>query len=394
MELFCVGGLRGRKSPLHRAKRPLRRIMASAQTSEIVENDDGVDEIIVTVERRSQSLQSYAGTAAVISGEELQLLGIDNFSQLDGKIPGLSVANNNGNIEVFIRGVGSTNNTELGDPAAATHLNDVYVPRPAGFGAAFFDIERVEVNIGPQGTLRGRNATAGSINAIPWKPGLGVSEAVAQVGYGNFGEFSAEGVINVPIGEQSALRVAAYHLEHDSYFENVSPCSDELGLDIPTCEDEGIGVAEAANDLGLRATFLTKPTDNLTFTLTGDYIENRGTGFTGTNFALPLSEGILPEDIDDPREVFGRSFTPIENVDHYGIKGHIEYDGDGWNAEYIGSFRDLSNNRDFTTPASPNFEGAIDVITPNTFDDFSRVNIQADSASQVHEFRLFWDYRR
>jgi len=118
--------------------------VAQLETSEIIDFEDGSSEVIVTIERRAQSLQDYAGTAAVITGEELSLLGIDNFNQLDGKIPGLSVANNGGNIEVFIRGVGSTNNTELGDPAAATHLNDVYVPRPAGFGAAFFDIERSE----------------------------------------------------------------------------------------------------------------------------------------------------------------------------------------------------------------------------------------------------------
>ena len=105
----------------------------------------------------------------------------------------------------------------------------------------------------------------------------------------------------------------------------------------------------------------------------------------------PLGNGILPEDIDDPREVFGRAFTPSEDVEHYGIKGNILYEGNGWNAEYIGSFRDLSNNRDFTTPASPNFEGASEFLTPDTFDNFSRVNIQAESESHVHEFRLFSD---
>lgn len=365
--------------------------VAQLETSEIIDFEDGSSEVIVTVERRAQSLQDYAGTAAVITGEELSLLGIDNFNQLDGKIPGLSVANNGGNIEVFIRGVGSTNNTELGDPAAATHLNDVYVPRPAGFGAAFFDIERVEVNIGPQGTLRGRNATAGSVNAIPWKPGLGITEAHAQIGVGNFGEFSAEAVVNWALGEKAALRVAGYHLSHDSYYENITPCSDELGLDIPTCEEEGIGVAEAVDDIGLRAALLVKPVDNLSVTLTADYLENSGTGYTGTNFAAPLGNGVLPEDIDDPREVFGRAFTPIEDVEHYGLKAHVLYEANGWNAEYIGSIRDLSNNRDFATPASPNFEGALDFLTPDTFDNFSRVNIQADSESQVHEFRLFSD---
>ena len=103
--------------------------LAQLETSEIIDFEDGSSEVIVTVERRSQSLQDYAGTAAVISGEELSLLGINNVNELDGKIPGVSLANNRGNIEVFIRGVGSSNNTELGDPAAATHLNGIIIPR-------------------------------------------------------------------------------------------------------------------------------------------------------------------------------------------------------------------------------------------------------------------------
>ena len=146
--------------------------VAFAQDADEFDPSEFQDEVVVTVERREQGLQDYAGTAAAISGDELKALGIQDVNDIDGKIPGLSVANNQGNIEIYIRGVGSSNNTELGDPAAATHLNGVYVPRPSGFGAAFFDIQRVEVNIGPQGTLRGRNATAGSVNIIPWGPGL------------------------------------------------------------------------------------------------------------------------------------------------------------------------------------------------------------------------------
>lgn len=361
------------------------------QTSEIIDNEDGTSEIIVTVERRSQSLQDYAGTAAAISGEDLKLLGVTDFQEIDGKIPGLSVANNQGNIEVWIRGVGSSNNTELGDPAAAFHFNDVYLPRPAGIGAAFFDIERVEVNIGPQGTLRGRNATAGSINAIPWKPGLNVFDAAGEIGYGNYGETTLEGMINAPLGENSALRLAAYKLDRDSYYENISPCSDTLGIPVASCEDEGIDVAESADDLGLRATFLTKPTDALTVTVTADYNENKGTGYTGTNYANPLGNGVLPEDIDDPRKVFGRAITPEQDTVHQGIKGHIQYEGEGWNAEYIGSFRDLVYDYEFTTPAGPQYDGALDTLGPDVFDNFSRIRFITDSESMVHEFRLFSD---
>ena len=364
---------------------------ALAQTSEIIEGEDGVDEIIVTVERRSQSLQDYAGTAAAISGDELKLLGVTDFTEVDGKIPGLSIANNAGNVEVYIRGVGSSNNTELGDPAAAFHFNDVYIPRPSGLGAAFFDIERVEVNIGPQGTLRGRNATAGSINAIPWKPGLGRKEVAFEAGVGNYGETAFEGVVNFPVGENSAVRIAAMKLDHDSYYENISPCSTEIGIPVASCEDEGIDVAESVDDLGVRATFLTAPTDALTVTLTADYQENKGTGYTGTNYANPLGNGVLPEDIDDPRKVFGRAITPEQDTEHYGLKGHVEYKGDGWKAEYIGSYRDLVYDYEFVTPAGPQYDGGLATLDAATFDNFSRVRFITDSESTVHELRLASD---
>jgi len=352
--------------------------LAQAQTSEIIEGEDGVDEIIVTVERRAQNLQDYAGTAAVISGEELRLLGISNFNEIDGKIPGLSVANNAGNIEVYIRGVGSSNNTELGDPAAATHLNGVYVPRPSGFGAAFFDIQRVEVNIGPQGTLRGRNATAGSVDIIPWGPGIGNQDGAVEVSYGNFNDVRVEGVVNVPVTDNSAFRLAAFFNDRDSFFQNVTPCSDELGVDVPTCEDEGVGVAEAVNDFGIRAAYKVQANENLIFTVTGDYIEQKGTGYTGINFANPLGNGIDPDE---------------EDTEHYGIKGHVEYDFGGFKAEYIGSYRDLVYDYEFITPAAPDFDGALELLQPfdTTFDNFSRVRFTTDSESIVQELRFFSD---
>ena len=373
--------------------------VATAQTSEIIDNDDGSSEIIVTVERRAQSLQDYAGTAAAISGEELSLLGIDNFTEIDGKIPGLSIANNRGNIEVYIRGVGSSNNTELGDPAAATHLNGVYVPRPSGFGAAFFDIERVEVNIGPQGTLRGRNATAGSVDIIPWGPGIGSNDGGIEASYGNFNDYRVEGVANFSWGDDSAIRIAAFKGGHDSYLNNISPSSEELELDagVPTSEDEGLGVAEATDDFGIRAAYRVKPSDALTLTVTGDYIEQKGTGYTGVNFALPLGEGVDPDDIDNPRDVFARGITPVEDTEHYGIKGHVEYDFGDFKAEYIGSYRDLVYDYEFTTPASPNFDGALEALRGDdgtfneTFDNFNRINFTTDSESQIHELRLFSD---
>src|SRR5699024_6160445 len=135
-----------------------------------------LDRIIVTVERREQDLQKFAGTAQAISADDARLLGINNeLRNIQAMVPGLSMANQEGNLEIFIRGAGSANKTELADPAAAPHTNGAYIPRPRGLGGMFYDIERVEINKGPQGTLRGRNALAGTLNIITRRPDLDYS---------------------------------------------------------------------------------------------------------------------------------------------------------------------------------------------------------------------------
>ena len=131
-----------------------------------------IEEVIVSVERIEQSLQSYEGTAIVMQQSQLDQLGASNLLDLPALMPGIEITNFEDNTELFVRGIGSNANTELGDPAIAPHLDDVYVPRPRGLGVAFFDIERVEVNVGPQGTVRGRNALGGSINIVSRKPKL------------------------------------------------------------------------------------------------------------------------------------------------------------------------------------------------------------------------------
>ncbi len=368
---------------------------AYAQTNQI-------DEITVTVERREQSLQDVAGTAASFSGEELKILGVQNINDLDGNLPGLSIANNAGNIEVYIRGIGSSNNTELGDPAAATHLDGVYVPRPSGFGAAFFDIQRVEVNIGPQGTLRGRNATAGSINVIPFKPGLGVFDGMAELSFGNYGETRAEGMVNVPVTENSAFRVAGFTLSHDSYYTNANPDSADLGVGVPTSEREGIEVAEAADDAGIRTTYLIDglgdgALDDLKLTFTYDYIEQKGTGYTGTNYASLLGADLDPDSVDDPRKVYVRPISPKEDTEHWGIKGQLDYSTEWFDVEYTVSHRDLVYDYRWGGAADTvAYPGALTTRLDNgntqidfDFDKFDRVHQITDSESDIHEIRLF-----
>jgi iron complex outermembrane recepter protein len=368
----------------------------NAAASEEAATAEDSNTIIVTADRREQSLQDFAGTATVVSGEDLKKIGVQNFVDLQQSIPGLSVVNNGGNVEVFIRGIGSTNNTELGDPAAAFHFDGVSIPRPNGIGSAFYDIERVEVNVGPQGTLRGRNALAGSVNAITFKPGLGKFDGAIEAEYGNFDQRSATGVINVPLGDKVAVRFAGLYLQHDSYYKNVGPVT-------------GIGVAEAEKNFSGRAQILFKPTDRLSILVAGDYIAENGTGYTGSNFALALGEiaaGRLQSlsQIRNPRNVIARGFTPIQNTDHWGVRTAITYEADPLTIEYTGSYRDSVYDYEAATPLTPFFPGVIDALSRRSagasaadaaiflgeaLDNFSRFRSISDSRSHFHELRFF-----
>lgn len=378
---------------------------APATEEDVQQTENDGDEIIVTAERREQSLQDFAGTISTFTGEELRSIGVQNITDLQANVPGLSIANVQGNIEVFIRGIGSSNNTEIGDPAAAFHFDNVIIPRPRGIGSAFHDIQRVEVNTGPQGTIRGRNATAGSINAITIKPGLGIFDGSVEAEYGNFNHQSLRGTLNIPLADNVAVRFSGLYLDHESYYDNVGPV-------------QGIDVAEAEQNLAGRAQLYWEPTDRLSVLIAGEYISETGTGYTGSNFALPLGvaedlsaiegrEVTLDEiGIGDPRDVIARGITPILDTDHWGISTTIKYEGEGFNVEFITSYRDVDYDYIATTPLTPNFPGVLDrlsgipldgsppgvdpaIILEESLDNFSRFQSITDSRSFFNELRVF-----
>ena len=342
-------------------------------------SDDRIEEVVVTVERREQNLQDLGVTAYSFEGEDLKMQGVQDVTDLSELAPGLEIGNKGGNVEVWIRGVGSSNNTELGDPAAATHLDGVYLPRTAGIGSAFFDVGRVEVNVGPQGTLRGRNATAGSVNIIPWRPGIGRQELAIEVETGDYESEVYRAVVNLPLGDRAAFRLAGYSMKHDSYYNDVGP----LGLE----------TAEAADNVGYRLQFLVDVNDRLSILFAADSVHEQGTGWTGTNYANPLGNGVDPGDIDDPRDVYARAFAPILDTTHWGAKIEVTYDFDWGTLEYTASRRDLLYDYDAATPLSPDWLGVADELQPvdEVYDNWSRFQFITDSVSDVQELRLYGD---
>ena len=348
------------------------------------------DTIVVTGDRRTQSNQKYAGTASVLSGEDLKKVGITSLYQLNDSLPGVTVSNINNQIEIYIRGIGTNNETELGDPAAATHFDGIYIPRTAGLGPAFFDIKNVEVNYGPQGTLRGRNSTAGTINVQSYQPELGKFAGQIGAGIGNYGHVETFAFVNIPAGDKLALRVSGNFNRHDAYYKNVGP--------IPSTK-----APEEADDRGGRAQLLFQPTEQLKLTLGGDYNQQDGTGYFGTNYSafLGIDGGLTNQasEIKDPRKVVQGPVSPFDHTRHYGFRGNVRWDGDGLvSVEYNGSHRILKRRTGGAGPIIPFYPGYIDDLAVGngpgavaSFDNYSQSLTLGDSISDYHEVRLFND---
>jgi iron complex outermembrane receptor protein len=175
-------------------------------------------DIIVTAQKREQSLQRVPAAVTAASGELLLQVGLTDQSELGKLAPGLLVADQAGIGLSFLRGVGQTLPTPNAAPAVSFNLNGMYVPSESGF-TPLYDIERVEVLPGPQGTLYGRASAGGAINFITKIP---TNEYAGNFSMeaGNHSALMATGALNVPLGSDFALRVAGIGRRHSGYLSN------------------------------------------------------------------------------------------------------------------------------------------------------------------------------
>ncbi|MCW1986035.1 UNVERIFIED_ORG: iron complex outermembrane receptor protein [Sphingomonas sp. R1F5B] len=181
----------------------------------------GIGDIVVTAQRKSESTQKAAIAIAVLNGDQLLQKGLSSATDLGKAVPALNVQAGGGPLtSFFVRGVGNFTVNGYSDPAVAFAYDGVYMGRATSTSGMFYDLERLEVLKGPQGTLYGRNATAGAINAIPAKPKIGEWSGNASAYYGNYNAFGLQGAINAPIGEHGALRIAGNVVSHDGYMSD------------------------------------------------------------------------------------------------------------------------------------------------------------------------------
>ncbi|MBB5747008.1 TonB-dependent receptor [Brevundimonas variabilis] len=178
-----------------------------------------VDDIIVTASRREQSLQDVSIAVTALGEERLNNAQVNNLSDLQTIVPSVNFGNDFNQAKIFIRGVGANTSTTGSSTGVALHVDGAYVARAEAQLTSLFDVQRVEVLRGPQGTLYGRNAVGGSINVITAKPS-DVMEGYGRLTIGSYNALNTEVAIGGPITDGIQFRIAGKTEARDGFGEN------------------------------------------------------------------------------------------------------------------------------------------------------------------------------
>ena len=249
---------------------------AAAQTTP--GNGAAVEEVVVTAAKRSENLQSVPISVSAITGDALAKSRVDSVDALVTKVPNLQLSSTVGaNTPIFaLRGVSMSDYSLSQASPVATYYDEVYKGNFALLGVAMYDLERVEVLRGPQGTLYGKNTTGGAVNLISRDAKLGETSGYVDAGFGNYDRVDLRGAVNLPLGEDAALRVAGTYSRADGWLENVTPNQPNLN---------------EVREYGVRATLNYEPTDSVRLKLVGS-----------TSYQNPRNYGVYatPEPVNRP----------------------------------------------------------------------------------------------
>ena len=231
-------------------------------------SDGGLEEIIVTAQKRSENIQDVSLSIQAITAEGLAKAGITDVSRIELITPGLTFAFGGNDAKIAIRGANSNATFQDNSSVVGVFVDGVYKPRASQQTRAFFDIARLEVLKGPQGTLYGRNTLAGAINLYTAAPDPKALTAGVTATYARFNALRTEGYINVPLSQTFAVRLAGLYERSDGYVEN------EAGPRIGS-----------KDTVSVRGSAFWQPTDDFDATLRVTNIRERGnaSGLFATN---------------------------------------------------------------------------------------------------------------
>lgn len=285
-----------------------------------------LEEVIVSATRRSANLQDTPIAVSSADSEVLDRNQVRDLRDVSSIVPGLEFINTSPQAAVLVqlRGVGTTNITEIADGPVSIHVDGVYAPRSQSVAALLYDVDRVEVLRGPQGTLFGRNSSSGSINIFLNEPQLERSTGELYASFGNFDQQVLRGAINIPLSDTFAVRVASALNKRDAYtklldnYAGLAPhypaTEEELG-DFDRSLDFGQKGPETADQSGWRISGLWQPTEDFNVVISGERYRDQGTGIAELDPTL-VDRGIRGVVLDSPSFLNLRSDTLRSRVNY------------------------------------------------------------------------------
>ncbi len=341
-------------------------IASPAMAQEAAPPTEGLADIVVTATRSSESLSKVAASVSAVSEAALGVGGVKDVQSLATAIPNLSVGDQFGVNRIFIRGIGLTS-IDLGADGGVAFLQDsAQIARPAAQLSGFYDLERVEVLRGPQGTLYGRGATAGAINIITKKPTAEI-DGYVRASYGNYNSAVLEGAVGGPMGsDKLMLRIAGKYDRRDGY-----------GINEFTGQD-----VDNRDAYAFRGSLLAKPAEDLEVLLSGEYFNENDNNYAfhyfgptvrpenalgaliggKSLFTVAAAAGRKP----NLRNIYSDQ-EAINKRDGYSFTGTITWTPGDWDVKSITSYHNFKRfNRDDLDGSNVNMFGQ------NNYDERSK----------------------
>ena len=292
----------------------------SAMAQEAASDNADSDEIVVTAQKRSDNIRNIPFSISAVNGEDIADLttGGEDIRALAGRVPNLNVESTFGRVfpRFYIRGLGNSDFTLNSQASVAQYYDEVILENQLLRGMPAFDLERIEVLRGPQGTLWGRNATAGAVHLVSKKPGS-TAEGHARLGYGRFGTTSVELAAGGPVaGEALSARVAVLYQRQGDSVRNVTT-GGKLG---------------GYNDVAARAQLLWQPgaSTDVLLQLSARSLDGTSTLFNGKQPGLPFRKREIALESDRNSD---------QKLNQYGVTLNVKHDFSGFELTSITSWQ-------------------------------------------------------
>jgi iron complex outermembrane receptor protein len=359
--------------------RPSRNLLLAAAVAAALpapaalaqQHSAALDEIVVTARKREESLQEVPVAVTSISGDALQAAGFQDITALSQAVPNVTLENSratNSTLTAFIRGVGQQDPVAGFEQGVGIYLDDVYLNRPQAAVLDVYDVERIEVLRGPQGTLYGRNTIGGAVKYVTRRIDPGAASLRGRVAFGDYSQFDASLAGSVPVTETFRLGGAVAKLSRDGFGRNLTTGDENYDKDV----------------LAGRLSAEFQPSERLLIRLSGDVIEDDSSPRQGYRL-LPTISGAQPDllsgDYDTTAGI--TTFGPIRRNSVEAKGGQLRIDwtpSDRWSLQSITAYREDESESPIDFDSTP----------PRTFD--APVVYSNDQFSQ--EFQLTYNTDR